>query len=207
MHITRKNLFRATGVATVALVFGAIAIARQTSTTQHKPGTAAHHATTAHSAALTTEKQKQSYALGMNIARGLQRDEVDLDQPALMEGIRDELAGKAQLTDEQVVAELKQLSDALGAKQQQKQQAAAETNMKEGETFLAANKAKPGVVALPSGLQYKIEKVGTGPKPTAADTVVCNYRGTFIDGREFDSSYKRGTPATFPVGGVIKGWT
>jgi len=206
MHITRKNFFTATGVAVAALLMGAFAVARQTSTTQHKP--VAHHAATAtHSAALSTDKQKQSYALGMNIARGLQRDEVDLDQPALMQGIKDELNGKAQLTDEQAVAELKQLSDAVGAKQQQKAQVAAEANMKEGETFLAANKAKPGVVVLPSGLQYKIEKEGTGPKPTAADTVVCNYRGTFIDGKEFDSSYKRGQPATFPVGGVIKGWT
>jgi len=79
--------------------------------------------------------------------------------------------------------------------------------MKEGEEFLAANKTKDGVVTLPSGLQYKIVTVGTGAKPTPSDTVVCNYRGTFINGTEFDSSYKRGQPASFPVGGVIKGWT
>ncbi|HVB85476.1 MAG TPA: FKBP-type peptidyl-prolyl cis-trans isomerase [Candidatus Dormibacteraeota bacterium] len=212
MHITRKNFLTATGVAVAALVFGAVAVARQTSTTQHKPATASHHATAAHHAAthsdaLSTTKQKESYALGMNIARGLKRDAVDIDRPALLEGIRDELGGKAQLTDEQAVAALKQLSAEVDAKDQQKAQVAAEANMKEGETFLAANKAKPGVVALPSGLQYKIEKAGMGPKPTAADTVVCNYRGTFLDGKEFDSSYKRGQPATFPVGGVIKGWT
>ena len=82
-----------------------------------------------------------------------------------------------------------------------------ETNKKEGDTFLAANKAKPGVTTLPSGLQYKVLKEGTGPKPTPTDTVECNYRGTLIDGKEFDSSYKRGEPATFPVTGVIKGWT
>ena len=86
-------------------------------------------------------------------------------------------------------------------------QQAAETNKKEGEAFLASNKAKAGVVALPSGLQYKIIKEGAGPKPTAADSVVCNYRGTLLDNTEFDSSYKRGEPATFPVGQVIKGWT
>ncbi len=85
--------------------------------------------------------------------------------------------------------------------------AAAETNKKEGEAFLAANKANGGVVVLPSGLQYKVLTQGTGPKPVASDTVVCNYRGTLIDGKEFDSSYKRGQPATFPVSGVIKGWT
>ena len=80
-------------------------------------------------------------------------------------------------------------------------------NKKEGDAFLAANKGKDGIVALPSGLQYKILTPGTGPKPTASDTVVCNYRGTLINGTEFDSSYKRGQPATFPVSGVIKGWT
>jgi FKBP-type peptidyl-prolyl cis-trans isomerase len=80
-------------------------------------------------------------------------------------------------------------------------------NKKEGEAFLATNKSKEGVVTLPSGLQYKVEKQGDGPKPLPTDTVECNYRGTLIDGKEFDSSYKRGRPATFPVGGVIKGWT
>jgi FKBP-type peptidyl-prolyl cis-trans isomerase len=84
---------------------------------------------------------------------------------------------------------------------------AGEMNKKESVEFLAANKAKDGVVTLPSGLQYKILTAGTGPKPTASDTVVCNYRGTLISGTEFDSSYKRGQPASFPVNGVIKGWT
>src|SRR6516165_10257637 len=93
----------------------------------------------------------------------------------------------------------------------QKQMAAMQErsakNKTEGAAYLAANKAKDGVVTLPSGLQYKIITAGTGPKPAAADSVVCNYRGTLIDGKEFDSSYKRGQPATFPVAGVIKGWT
>jgi FKBP-type peptidyl-prolyl cis-trans isomerase len=91
--------------------------------------------------------------------------------------------------------------------QMEKMQKAGEKNKKEGETFLTANKAKPGVVTLPSGLQYKILQAGTGPKPTATDSVSCNYRGTLIDGTEFDSSYKRGQATTFPVSGVIKGWT
>lgn len=86
-------------------------------------------------------------------------------------------------------------------------QQVAETNKKEGEAFLAENKTKDGVVTLPSGLQYKILSAGTGPKPTATDSVVCNYKGTLLNGTEFDSSYKRGQPATFPVNGVIKGWT
>jgi FKBP-type peptidyl-prolyl cis-trans isomerase FklB len=92
-------------------------------------------------------------------------------------------------------------------KQQEKMQQAGATNKKEGDAFLAANKTKEGVVTLPSGLQYKILTAGTGPKPTTSDSVACNYRGTLIDGKEFDSSYKRGQPATFPVAGVIKGWT
>ncbi len=144
----------------------------------------------------------------MNIARRLKDQPVDLDNAALVQGFKDELSGgKAQLTDDQAETELKQLSAEADLKQQQQQQKAAEANMKEGQDFLAANKAKEGVVALPSGLQYKVEKQGTGPKPTAGDTVVCNYRGTFLNGQEFDSSYKRGQPATFPVSGVIKGWT
>jgi len=94
-------------------------------------------------------------------------------------------------------------------KKQQEEIAKAqgELNKKLGDAFLAANKTKEGVVTLPSGLQYKILQPGTGPKPTAKDVVVCNYRGTLLGGKEFDSSYKRGQPATFPMGQVIKGWT
>jgi len=91
--------------------------------------------------------------------------------------------------------------------QMEKMQVAAEANKKQGDEFLAANKAKEGVVTLPSGLQYKVLQQGTGPKPTATDSVVCNYRGTLVDGTEFDGSYKRGQPATFPVSQVVKGWT
>jgi FKBP-type peptidyl-prolyl cis-trans isomerase FklB len=86
-------------------------------------------------------------------------------------------------------------------------QKASVANKAEGEAFLAANKTKDGVVTLPSGLQYKILTAGTGPKPAATDSVVCNYKGTLINGTEFDSSYKGGKPVTFPVSGVIKGWT
>ena len=95
----------------------------------------------------------------------------------------------------------------LRKQQEEKRLALAENNKKDGAAFLAANATKPGVVTLPSGLQYKILSPGTGPKPTATDSVICNYRGTLLDNTEFDSSYKRGQPATFPVGGVIKGWT
>jgi FKBP-type peptidyl-prolyl cis-trans isomerase FklB len=138
-----------------------------------------------------------------------------VDPAILSRGIKDVLTGgKPAMTDDEVRAKLMELSKQVQAAQQEaqkKQQEAnkvvGEKNRKEGDTFLSDNKSKEGVVALPSGLQYKILKAGDGPKPTAADTVTCNYRGTLIDGKEFDSSYKRGQPASFPVGGVIKGWT
>jgi len=146
--------------------------------------------------------------LGMNIGRGLTRQEVDVDPAVVARGLRDTLAGaKPLLTDEEAEAALTQLQTAVKAKQEAELQKIGDANMKEGQEFLAENKTKDGVVTLPSGLQYKILTPGTGPIPGAADTVVCNYRGTFINGSEFDSSYKRGQPATFPVSGVIKGWT
>ena len=158
--------------------------------------------------ALTTDKEKQSYALGMNIARGISRQGADVDAAAMARGLRDTLSGaKPLLTDDEAEAELKQLQDVVKAKQDAELQKMGDANMKEGQEFLAANKTKDGVVTLPSGLQYKIITPGTGPKPTADDTVVCNYSGTFLNGTEFDSSYKRGKPAEFPLKGVIKGWT
>lgn len=157
---------------------------------------------------LKTQKEKASYAVGMNIGKTMKKDGVDMDPAALARGIKDTLAGtKPLLTDEEASAAIAALSADLRKREEEKTELAAATNKKAGEAFLAANKAKDGVVALPSGLQYKIIKEGTGPKPTAADTVVCNYRGTLIDGTEFDNSYKRGQPATFPVGQVIRGWT
>jgi FKBP-type peptidyl-prolyl cis-trans isomerase FklB len=158
--------------------------------------------------ALTTEKQKQSYALGMNIARGISRQGADVDAAAMARGLRDTLSGaKPLLSDAEAEALLKQLQTVVDAKRNAEMQRIGAADMKEGQQFLAANKSKDGIVTLPSGLQYKILTPGTGPKPTADDTVVCNYRGTFINGTEFDSSYKRGQPAEFPLKGVIKGWT
>jgi FKBP-type peptidyl-prolyl cis-trans isomerase FklB len=181
---------------------------KSTGTTTTKKAVPSTAAKTSPGPPLTTDKQKQSYALGMNIGRGLSRQGVDVDPATVARGLRDTLGGaKPLLTDAEAEAALGQLQAAVHAKQDAEAQKIGDANMKEGQEFLAANKTKDGVVALPSGLQYKILTPGTGPKPTAADTVVCNYRGTFINGTEFDSSYKRGQPATFPVGGVIKGWT
>jgi FKBP-type peptidyl-prolyl cis-trans isomerase FklB len=174
--------------------------AGQGTTAAKKPATAA--------APLTTQKQKASYAVGANIGRGLHRDGVDVDPAIVARGLRDALAGaKLQLTDEEMKAALTTLTAEMKKKQDAETAAVSEANKKEGETFLAANKSKEGVTTLPDGLQYKILTPGNGPKPTPTDTVVANYKGTLINGTEFDSSYKRGQPVTFPVGQVIKGWT
>jgi FKBP-type peptidyl-prolyl cis-trans isomerase len=161
---------------------------------------------------LKTQKEKASYAIGMSVARSLEqtlkRDEIEVDPAILARGIKDTLAGTTPLlTDQEAQAAITTLQQEARAKQETKAKAAGDENQKEGAAFLASNKSKEGVVTLPDGLQYKVEKQGDGAKPTAADTVECNYRGTLINGKEFDSSYKRGQSATFPVGGVIKGWT
>ena len=144
----------------------------------------------------------------MNVGKSLKGQPLDLDPNIVAEGLKDTLSGaKPALTDDEVKAVLTQLQGEMRAKQEAMMQQVGGANKQEGDAFLAANKGKEGVVALPSGLQYKILTKGSGPKPAASDTVVCNYRGTLVNGKEFDSSYKRGQPATFPVGGVIKGWT
>lgn len=157
---------------------------------------------------LTTPKQKASYAIGLNIGKGLHRDSVDIDPNILLRGLKDAMAGgKTLLTDDEAKAAMIAIQADLRKRQEAKMEIAGEANKKEGDAFLAENKTKDGIVTLPSGLQYKILKEGTGPKPTATDSVVCNYKGTLLDNTEFDSSYKRGQPATFKVGQVIKGWT
>ena len=157
---------------------------------------------------LTTPKAKASYAIGANIGKSMKKEGVELDPALLARGIRDGISGgKLLLTDEEAQAALMAFSAEMRKKQEAKQAEMGDANKKEGDAFLAANKAKAGIVTLPSGLEYKILAPGTGPKPAPDDTVVCNYRGILINGTEFDSSYKRGQPATFPVTGVIKGWT
>jgi FKBP-type peptidyl-prolyl cis-trans isomerase FklB len=179
------------------------------------PAAKPHSATAAKTAApltLKTQKDKFSYALGMNTGKrmsdSLKKQSVPFDPAILVRGMRDAMTGgKTLLTDEEAQAVLTEMQKQVREQQQAKMQQAGQANKKDGEAFLAANKGKEGIVVLPSGLQYKILKEGTGPKPAASDSVVCNYKGTLINGTEFDSSYKRGQPATFPVGGVIKGWT
>jgi FKBP-type peptidyl-prolyl cis-trans isomerase FklB len=157
---------------------------------------------------LKTQKEKASYAIGMNIGKNLKRDAVEIDPAVLSRGLRDALAGnKLLLTDDEAKAALTALQAEVRATEEAKLKAVALENKRAGDAFLAANKTKEGVVTLPSGLEYKIIKEGTGPKPTADDTVLCHYRGTLVDNTEFDSSYKRNEPLKIPVGGVIKGWT
>ena len=186
--------------------------APKTSTAPKTPAAKPHSATGTRPAAaplaLKTPKEKASYAIGLNIGKSLHRDAVDVDAAILARGLKDALAGgKTQMTDDEVKAALTALQMDMKKKQEEKMQMVGEMNKKAGEQFLAANKSKDGVVTLPSGLQYKILKEGTGPKPTTTDTVVVNYKGALIDNTEFDSSYKRGEPANIPVSGVIKGWT
>lgn len=212
--ITLRTLY--TILAGLALLGGALAqqppakspTPAPAKTAPGAPAKAQPAATKAEDSQLPNLKDKVSYAIGMNLGASLRRQSVDIDTNLFLQGLKDALGGgKTLMTDEEARATMIQLQTELRAKQEEKQKVAAETNQKEGDAFLAENKTKPGVVALPSGLQYKILTPGTGAKPTAADTVVCNYKGTLINGTEFDASDKHGGPATFPVGGVIKGWT
>jgi FKBP-type peptidyl-prolyl cis-trans isomerase FklB len=175
-----------------------------------KTGTATKAAGTA--TPLTTRTQKFSYALGMDIGSkvgpSLKKQGVEFDPALVSQGLKDAMSGgKTRLTEQEAQAVLTEVQTAVNKERQEKIQKASAANKAEGEAFLAANKTKPGVVTLPSGLQYKILKEGTGPKPAATDTVSSNYRGTLINGTEFDSSEKHGGGAKFGVSQVIKGWT
>src|SRR5881397_1440200 len=152
---------------------------------------------------LKDQKDKVSYSIGMQIGFNLGRQKVDVNPDVLAAGIKDAIAGKPQLTPDQVKDIMAQFEKDM----EQKQKQLGEKNKTEGTKFLEENKKKAGVKTTASGLQYKVVKDGTGAQPKATDMVTVNYRGTLVDGTEFDSSYKRGQPATFPVNGVIKGWT
>jgi len=159
-------------------------------------------------APFTSAAQQRSYAIGRNIGMNLKQQDLQLDTEQLLKGMKDALAGQPSLlTDAEMEQTLGALQQEMQAKQQEKTAAAGAKAAKEGEAYLAANAAKPGVVTLPSGLQYKVLTAGTGKKPAATDTVVVHYRGTLTDGTEFDSSYKRNQPAKFKVNQVIPGWT
>jgi FKBP-type peptidyl-prolyl cis-trans isomerase FklB len=152
---------------------------------------------------LKDSKDKVSYSIGLNIGFNLSKQQVPVNPDVLAAGIKDGLAGKPQMTE----TEVKETMAAFEKDMIEKQKVAGEKNATEGTKYLEENKKKEGVKATASGLQYKSLKEGSGPQPKATDTVTVNYRGTLTDGTEFDSSYKRNEPATFPLNGVIKGWT
>jgi FKBP-type peptidyl-prolyl cis-trans isomerase FklB len=146
---------------------------------------------------LKNQKEKVSYIIGMDIGGNLKRQSIDVDPNILTKGVQDALSGaKPLLSNEEIQETMVAFQKEMMEKQKQR-----------GEAFLSENKKKEGVKTLPSGLQYKVIKAGTGRKPKLNNTVTINYRGTLIDGTEFDSSYRHGQPATFPVSGVIPGWT
>jgi FKBP-type peptidyl-prolyl cis-trans isomerase FklB len=156
---------------------------------------------------LKTEKDKTSYAIGMEMGKGVKTQGIDVDPDLLMKGLRDALSDKPSLmSDDDLRAVMTKLQNDVRQKQQAAQQAASAENKAKGEAFLAENAKKTGVVSLPDGLQYKVVTAGTGKKPAESDTVLCNYKGTFMDGTEFDGSEKAGKPVPFQVKGVIPGF-
>ena len=149
-------------------------------------------------------KDKASYSIGLNIGTNFKKQNVELNPDALLAGLKDALSGKKPALSE---TEAREVMNTWSKELAEKQKAMADKNAAEGEKFLADNKKKDGVKTTASGLQYKMLKDGNGPQPKASDTVTVDYKGTLINGTEFDSSYKRGQAATFPLNGVIKGWT
>ncbi len=149
------------------------------------------------------QKDKFSYAVGLNIGMNFKRQNIDVNTDTVLAGLKDGIAGKPQMSMDQI----KETMMAFEKDMQQKQTEAGKKNAADAEKFLADNKKKDGVKTTATGLQYKVLKEGNGAQPKSMDSVTVNYRGTLTDGTEFDSTYQRGQPATFPVGGVIKGWT
>lgn len=157
---------------------------------------------------LKTVRDRASYGLGFRIATSIKRDGYDIDVDLLTEGFKDAFVGKnAKLTEQQIIAALQAFSQEMEGKAAERKAAVGRANAAAGDEFLAANLKKEGVKQTGSGLQYKVLKAGTGAKPSVSDTVQVHYEGRFINGTVFDSSIKRGKPATFGVNKVISGWT
>jgi FKBP-type peptidyl-prolyl cis-trans isomerase FklB len=161
-----------------------------------------------HPNVLKDQRDKASYSIGVNIGSGIKANALDLNTDALMSGVQDGISGaKPQLTDQEREETLMAFEQEMMKKETERLKELAEKNKKEGTAFLAANKAKEGVKTLPSGLQYKVLAEGNGAQPKPTDQITVNYRGTLLDGTEFDNSYKRGEPATLQLNGVIKAWS
>lgn len=176
---------------TVSLAFSLVLLSCQSA--PHKPE-------------LKTLQDSVSYSIGMDIAKNLKGQMIDVNPDVVAQALKDmNPNGKPMLTDAQAQSVMMEFQSEMMAKHSAKMKEAAEKNLKDGTTFLAENKNKEGVITLPSGLQYKVLTKGSGKRPSAKDNVSVNYRGSLIDGTEFDSSVKHGGPAVFPVSGVIKG--
>jgi FKBP-type peptidyl-prolyl cis-trans isomerase FklB len=157
---------------------------------------------------LETLMDKVSYSIGLNIGKDFKAQNIEVNPELLARGIKDAISDtKPLLTDEEIQEAIGSFQQERMAEAEEMAKAAGEKNRQEGESFLLENAKKEGVVTLPSGLQYKVIEEGTGKSPEPGDQVTVHYRGTLVDGTEFDSSYERGEPVTFPVGGVIPGWT
>jgi FKBP-type peptidyl-prolyl cis-trans isomerase len=160
------------------------------------------------SADLATTEQRLSYGIGFNLGKRMKADSVPLDAASFSAGVADVMTGaQSRMTEEEIATEMKAYQEKAAAEHEAAQKALGEANVAASAAFLAQNKAKEGVVTTASGLQYEVLTAGTGPKPGADDTVEVHYRGTLVDGTEFDSSYSRGESVTFGVGQVIPGWT
>lgn len=158
--------------------------------------------------ALDSETKRVSYGMGVGLGQRIKQESFSIDVDAFSEGVKHAINGTEQLmTQEEIMQEMQAFQQKQVAAQKAEQDKVGNDNQANGEAFLAENKTKDGVVTLDSGLQYKVVTEGSGAKPTATDTVEVHYAGTLIDGTEFDSSYKRGTTVSFPVNGVIPGWT
>ncbi len=178
----------------LSVVLGVVLLASQADAQEKRP--------------LQTSMEKQSYSIGADIGNKLKAQSLEIDPEVFAQGLKDAVSGsKLRLTEQEINETLSNLQKELMEKQAERAKQLGEKNKEDGETFLSENKKKEGVKILSSGLQYRVIKEGAGKMPKADDTVVTNYRGTLTDGTEFDSSYKRGQPATFPVNGVIAGWT
>lgn len=157
---------------------------------------------------LQSNKEKISYIIGRDMAANFQKQGLEIDPEVFLQGFKEALAGqKSQLSPDDVQSTMMELQQLMASRQNTSDGRQVEINQQEGEAFLLENKNREGVVSLPSGLQYEVLNQGTGKSPSKNDSVTTHYHGTLLDGTVFDSSYERGEPATFPVNGVIAGWT
>ena len=199
-----------TALALTALVNN-VALAAETTTTTTTQTTAPTTMTTtpaSSAASALSELDKVSYSIGVQMGADFKQQDIQINPSLFMQGINDaQQAGPQLLTEEEVRNTLVNFQKNMIQKQQENQLKLSSKNLEDGNKFLEDNKKKPGITTLPSGLQYRVVQAGSGPKPTATDTVTTHYSGKFIDGKEFDSSYSRGEPAEFQVNAVIPGWT